>query len=240
MAHAAWKWMVVAAAVGAGVLACSGDDDGEGGPNPPPSNGFDAGVNEIRPGLGDDPGEPQGSPFTLPSGVTLAGTLYGANAESSDCGNGAKGNGSGVYVQVCVPLRNDTGGPVEVVFPPGLIVVSAAEGFQNGLLVERVVVVVPPTPPGPGGPPDGGTDPDATVVPLFTYCLNESQNPNDTGTPYKLGPVSSDSAVKELLGLLQGKRIDSDKDVDVVQDAIYSITEGKGLTLDDRNRIGKL
>lgn len=239
MAHAAWKWMVVAAAVGAGVLACSGDDDGGDGPNPPPG-GFDAGVNEVRPGLGDDPGEPEGSPFTLPPGVTVSGTVFGANDVTSDCGNGAPGNGSGVYVQVCVPVRNSTGGPVEVVFPPGLIVVSAAEGFQNGLLVERVVVTVPATPPGPGGPPDGGTDPDAHVVPLFTYCLNESQNPNDTGTPYKLGPVTSDAALKDLLRLLEGKRIDTEDDVDVVQDAIYSITEGKGLTLDDRNAIDKL
>ncbi|QSQ25049.1 hypothetical protein JY651_08995 [Pyxidicoccus parkwayensis] len=238
MAHAAWKWMAVAAAVGAAVLACGGDDD-EGGTNNPPT-GIDAGVNEVRPGLGDDPGEPLGTQFNLPTGVTVSGTVYGADDLTSDCGNGAPGNGSGVYVQVCVPLRNSTGGPVEVVFPPGLVIVSTSEGFQNGLLVERVVITVPPTPPGPGGPPDGGTDPDATVVPLFTYCLNESQNPNEKGTPYKLGPVTSDSALKELLQLLSGKRIDSPEDVDVVQEALYSITESKGLTAEDRAAINKL
>lgn len=239
MAHAAWKWMVVATGVGLGVLACGDDDDGDGGTNPPPG-GFDAGVNVFRPGLGDDEGEPLGTPFTLPSGVTVSGTVYGADDVTSDCGNGVPGNGSGVYVQVCVPLRNSTGAPLEVVFPPGLIVTSAAEGFQSGLLVERVVVTVPPTNPGPGAPPDGGTDPDATVVPLFTYCLNESQLPNETGTPYKLGVVTSDADLKELLNLLQGKRIDTPDDVGVVQNAIYSITEGKGLTVEDRSAIDDL
>lgn len=242
MAHAAWKWMVVAAGVGAAVLACSGDGDGDGGKPPPPVNAFDAGVNEVRPGLGNDPGEPQGTPFSLPPGVTVSGNVYGAaNDSTSDCGNGAPGNGSGVYVRVCVPLRNATGAPVEVVFPPGLIIITAAEGFQHGLLVERVVVRVPPTRGGPGGQlPDGGTDPDAVVVPLFTYCLNESKDPSDTGIPYTIGPVTSDSALRELLDLLANKRIDTAEDVDVVQDAIYSITERKGLTMDDRNAINKL
>ncbi|WP_164018393.1 hypothetical protein [Pyxidicoccus trucidator] len=234
MAHAAWKWLVVAVGVGAGVLACSGDDD-EGTDDPPGT-----GENEVRPGLGDDPGEPRGTPFTLPAGVTVSGTVFGADDLSSDCGNGVPGNGSGEYVQVCVPLRNSTGAPVQVVFPPGLVIVSASEGFQNGLLVERVVVTVPPTDNGSGGPPDGGTDPEAEVVPLFTYCLNESQNPNERGTPYRIGPVTSDAALQELLGLLADKRIDSEDDADVVQDAIYSITEGKGLTASDRDDIDDL
>jgi hypothetical protein len=230
------KWVV--GVVGAAALACGGDD-APGGLPPP---GLDAGVNEVRPGLGDDPGEPLGPPFTLPPGVTVGGTVYGADDLTSDCGNGAPGNGSGVYVQVCVPLRNSAGAPVEVVFPPGLVIVSAAEGFQKGLLVERIVVTVPPTPPGPGGPVDGGTAPtqESHVVPLFTYCLNESQNPNETGTPYALGPVTSDPALRELLGLLEGRRIDTEDEVDAVQDAVYSITEGKGLTARDRDELARI
>ncbi|WP_163998322.1 hypothetical protein [Pyxidicoccus caerfyrddinensis] len=235
MAHVAWKWLVVAAAVGAGVLACDGDDDGDDGTDTP-----DAGVNEVRPGLGDDPGDPLGTPFTLPSGVAVSGPVYGAHDITDDCGNGAPGHGSGEFVKVCVPLRNTTGGPVEVVFPPGLVIVAASETFQNGLLVERVVVTVPPTPPGPGGLPDGGVDTGAHVVPLFTYCLNEALLPNDTGTPYRMGPVTSDSALKELLGLVDGKRVSGEEEVDVVQHAIYSITESKGLTSGDRADLADL
>ncbi|MBZ4417740.1 hypothetical protein [Myxococcus sp. RHSTA-1-4] len=228
MAHVAWKWLVVAAGVGVGVLAC-GDDDDDGNGNP-----TGEGTNVVRPGMGEDEGEPRGKPLNLPAGIVISGDLYGANDITDDCGKQEPGNGSGEYVRVCVPLRNTTGGPIQVEFPPGLTLITRSEGYQNGLLVERVVVEVPPTPGGPGGLPDGGPDPDAYVVPLFTYCLNEERTPSDTGTPYKLGNVTDDAAITELLGLVKGKNIDTDDEVDAVQHAIYSITERTGLTSRDR------
>ena len=64
MAHAAWKWMAVAAALGSGVFAgCS--DKGGGGPGSDDKTdaGSDGtGENLVRPGLGDDEGTPQGTP----------------------------------------------------------------------------------------------------------------------------------------------------------------------------------
>ncbi|AEI68122.1 hypothetical protein [Corallococcus macrosporus] len=245
MAQAAWKWMVVAAAVGAGVMACDG---GGGGPNnPPPINGLDAGTNVFRPGLGDDEGEPEGTPFTLPEGLSYAGTTVGADDITGECQNpGTESSGSGTYVRVCVPLRNDTGAPVEVVFPPGLIVVSTSEGRgQNGLLIERTIITVPPTPPGPGGrddagTPDGGVEENAFIVPLNMYCLNEALDPSNPYITYRVGNVTSDEALQELLRLLEGKVIDSLDDVGVVQHALYSITESHGLTTEDREDIDDL
>ncbi|AKQ65332.1 putative lipoprotein [Myxococcus hansupus] len=247
MAHAAWKWAVVAAAVGAGILACTGDDDDGGGNRPPPSNEFDAGVNEFRPGLGEDDGEPVGTPFNLPTGISYAGTLRGASEFTGECENaGTESQGSGAYVRVCVPLRNDTGGPVEVTFPPGIVVVSTSEGRnQNGLLIERSIITVPPTPPGPGGrddagTPDGGVEENAFIVPLYMYCLNEERDPSNPYITYEVGPITSDAALQELLRLLDGKRIDTPEKVSVVQDALYSITEGRGLTTPDREAINRL
>ncbi|WP_141621534.1 hypothetical protein [Myxococcus sp. AB036A] len=244
MAQAAWKWMVVAAAVGAGALACGG---GGGGPNPPPPGGFDAGVNVFRPGLGEDEGEPQGTPLSLPEGISIADTLRGAEEFTGECENArVASQGSGAYVRVCVPLRNDTGAPVEVEFPPGLVVVSTSEGRgQNGLLIERTILVVPPTPPGPGGrddagTPDGGAEENAYIVPLYMYCLNEQRDPSNQYMTYAVGPVTSDDALQELLRLLEGKVIDSSDDVGVVQNAIYSITERRGLTTEDRDAIDDL
>lgn len=243
MAQAAWKWMVVAAAVGAGVVAC----DGGGGNNPPPSHGIDAGVNVFRPGLGEDDGAPQGTPFSLPEGVSFAGTLRGAAEVSGECENASvESQGSGALVRVCVPLRNDTGAPVEVEFPPGLVVVSTSEGRgQNGLLIERTILVVPPTPPGPGGrddagTPDGGVEENVYIVPLYMYCLNEERDPSNEFMTYAVGPITSDDALQELLRLLEGKVIDSSEDVGVVQNALYSITEGRGLTTPDRDAINDL
>ncbi|MFP2960526.1 hypothetical protein ACLEPN_22565 [Myxococcus sp. 1LA] len=250
MAQAAWKWMVVAAAVGAGILACGDDDDGGGGPNNPRLDGgvqFDAGVNVFRPGLGEDDGEPEGTPFTLPAGISFAGTLIGADEVTGECENASvESQGTGNYVRVCVPLRNDTGGPVEVEFPPGLIVVATSEGrAQNGLLIERTIITVPPTPRGPGGrddagTPDGGVDEGAFIVPIYMYCLNEARDPSNPFITYAVGPVTSDDALQELLRLLNGKVIDSAEDISAVQDAIYSITEGRGLTTPDRDAIADL
>ncbi len=247
MAHAAWKWTVVAAAVGLGFLACGDDDDDGRGGNPPPSNQFDAGVNVFRPGLGEDEGEPQGTAFSLPTGVSYAGTIRGAAELSGECENASTDpRGSGAYVRVCVPLRNDTGVSMEVEFPPGLIVVATSEGRnQNGLLIERSIITVPPTPPGPGGrddagTPDGGVEENAFIVPLYMYCLNEERDPSSPYITYAVGPVTTDDALQELLRLLDGKRIDSSEDVSVVQNALYSITEGRGLTTPDRNAINGL
>ncbi|MCE9672737.1 hypothetical protein LY474_33520 [Myxococcus stipitatus] len=247
MAHAAWKWVVVAvAAVGAGLVACSDDDDE--GPGPGPGDGWDAGVDKVRPGFGEDPGDIVGTAFTFPPGVELAGPIYGADDETGECGNGVSPLGTGQAVRICVPLRNLSGAPVLVTFPPGFTTVYIGESrYQNGALMDRERVNVPPTRGGPGGidagtdgGTDGGIDPDAFVVPLHLYCLNERRAPSESGAPYALGPVSTDEDLQELLRLLSGKLIESQDDINVVQTALYSITEGRGLTKVDRDAIDDL
>lgn len=245
MAHAAWKWMVVAAAVGAGVLACSDDGDGDGGGR---TDGgpitFDAGVNKERPGFGEDPGTPVGTTLTLPPGVEIVGPLYGANDSTKDCGNGVAPVGTGPAVLVCVPLRNNTGAPVMMTFEPGLIMMNSGPSrIQNGMLMDRVRINLPPTGIGSGGidaGTDGGTEEELYVVPFHLYCLNEARNPSEQDGPFALGPISTDPDIRELLGLLEGKTIDDEDEADVVQDALYSITEYNGLTEEDRAALRKL
>ncbi|MCP3168593.1 hypothetical protein [Myxococcus qinghaiensis] len=246
MAHAAWKWMVVATAVGAaGVLACSDDgDDGDGGRTDGGPITFDAGVNKERPGFGEDPGAPVGTTFTLPPGVEIVGPLYGASDATKDCGNGVAPVGTGPAVLVCVPLRNNTGAPVQVTFPPGLVMLNVSPSrIQNGMLMGRVRINVPPTGIGPGGidgGADGGGEEELYVVPFHLYCLNEARGPSEQDGPFELGPVSTDPDILELLNLLEGKTIDDEDEADVVQDALYSITEYNGLTEEDREAIRKL
>ncbi|MCP3098569.1 hypothetical protein LZ198_06735 [Myxococcus sp. K15C18031901] len=242
MAHSAWKWMVVAVTVvGVGVAACSDDDE----PGPGPSDGgFDAGVNKERPGFGEDPGTIIGTAFTFPSGVELAGPIYGADEVTGECDNGVSPLGTGQAVRICVPLRNLSGAPVLVTFPPGLTMIHVGDSrIQNGMLIGRIRVNVPPTGGGPGGidaGTDGGVDPNAFVVPLHLYCLNEQRGPSELNAPYALGPVSTDEDIQELLRLLEGKVIDDQDAIDVVQHALYSITEGNGLTKEDRDAIDDL
>lgn len=72
------------------------------------------------------------------------------------------------------------------------------------------------------------------------YCLNEERDPSNEFMTYAVGPITSDDALQELLRLLEGKVIDSSEDVGVVQNALYSITEGRGLTTPDRDAINDL
>ncbi|TQF11066.1 hypothetical protein FJV41_36165 [Myxococcus llanfairpwllgwyngyllgogerychwyrndrobwllllantysiliogogogochensis] len=244
MAHAAWKWVVVAAAVGAGVLACSDDDDGGGGGTDGGPITFDAGVNKQRPGFGEDPGAPVGTTFAFPPGVEIAGELYGANDSTKDCGNGVAPVGTGPAVLVCVPLRNNTGAPVLMTFEPGLVMMNTAPSrIQNGMLMDRVLINLPPTGIGPGGidaGTDGGTEEEVYVVPFHLYCLNQERAPSEQDGTFAFGPVSTDPDIQELLRLLRGKTIDNEDEANVVQDAIYSITEYNGLTDDDRKALAGL
>ncbi|AGC46390.1 putative lipoprotein [Myxococcus stipitatus DSM 14675] len=238
MAHAAWKWMVVVAGVGAGVLACS-ENGGGGG-----LITFDAGVNKERPGFGEDPGAPVGNPFNFPPGIELAGDPYGASDADGDCGNGVAPQGTGQGVLVCVPLRNLSGAPVTMTFEPALVMLSAsASRYQNGMLMDRIRITIPPTGIGPGGidaGPDAGSEEKPFLVPLHMYCINEKRAPSEEGVPYRLGPVSTDPDILTLLRLLQNKAIKSQDDITIVQDALYNITEYNGLTSEDERRIASL
>jgi hypothetical protein len=247
MAHAAWKWMAVAAALGSGVFAaCS--ENGGGGPNEDdPDSGVvvpGEGENVFRPGLGDDEGTPQGTPLSLPEGVRVTGKIIGVDASEGECqGASIPPAGSGGAVWACMKLENTSGAPVQVTLPPGMMITSDTGEGQNGLLVENVYFTVPPT-LNTGGI-DAGTDagtggPTYFVVPLHLYCLNESKSPSFDRMEYSLGNVTNDPALRELLSLLAGKTIDTEEEGEAVQGAIYSITEGKGLTSDDREALARI
>lgn len=209
---------------------------------------YRAQANVVRPGLGDDGGLPVGAPLRLPAGVALAAPIRGVE-DGTDCGDGSRG--SGFNVMVCLSLCNTTAGPVIVTLPAGLTVVAKTAGpYQNGLLVETVVVEVPPTPCGPGGIPldRDGAEVEREGAPLSKagfpvqlnlYCLNESGQPSEAGIRYALGPVSSDPAIQDLLGRI-GERTLDEEAADAVQDALYSITEGRGLTWTDEQKLKAL
>ena len=193
------------------------------------------------PGMGNEPGVPAGEQFKLPKGVSLAGELTGVEYWDSSP-NGCGYDGSGTEVLVRMTLQRDSiGGPLTVEFPPGLIITSASEYFQGGLLVERVLVPLPPRQPGAGPP--------RCTVTLLLNCLNQSLNPSEDGNSYKFGPVTSSPLIKDLLKKLAGKktllsqypsRTAWEKTTKVVQDALWSLTEYKGLTSEDLRYIAEL
>lgn len=206
--------------------------------------------NVVRPGLGEDPGAPETTPFALPPGVRLAGTIRGADEESGECeAPGAEPGGTGVYVRVCVPLENLSGSPVQIEFPAGLVLVATSEGrAQNGLLIERTLVTVPPTMRGGAGcrrvederAGQEAQDPCVFVVPLYLYCLNEERDPSSPFITYAFSGVTNDRALREMLSLLDGKAVRTKEQIGLVQEALYNITEGRGLRPQDRAVLNQL
>lgn len=197
-------------------------------------------VNKLRPGLGDDAGEPVTTPFALPEGVRVLGDAVGAD-ENGKCPD--DGDFGTIYrdVQVCLPVCYVGRNVANVVFPPGLVITTASEGFQRGLLVEREVIPVPPiscTAAGPAVSPDrDGKRPlpkGAFWLRLSTFCLNESQNPASSDGRYRLAGVTADPELLALAQFLAGRDLSTPEANKVAQQAIYGITEHKGLNWQHR------
>jgi hypothetical protein len=192
------------------------------------------------PGMGDTPGTPQGEPFKLPAGITLKGEIVGNDDFMS--GQDCVVDGQGYAVTVKMKLHRDSAGtgPIEVVFPAGLVIVSASEGFQSGLLVERVVVTIPPVPPG-----SGGSD---CQVTLMLFCLNANLKASKPSAKYRLGVVTNSEQIKNFIQKVSGKKIsysaypagnkeDYFTNSGFLQVALWDITDGEGLTKENLGNI---
>lgn len=186
------------------------------------------------PGFGSDTRPPQGTPFVLPAGLEIAGPIVGADDDGNCPKPYTRDVGSGLDVRVCVPIRNRTGGGVTVIFPPGLVLVSASEGFQNGLLVEKEVLVVPPYTVS-GNKLRDKEDTDIVYVPVHTYCLNKNREPTIPGKRYSLGPVSSHAGLSELYAFMADKSFKQDgQRVEALQEVVWEIVKDGRFTAQHR------
>jgi hypothetical protein len=194
------------------------------------------------PGMGEMPGEPEGTLFKLPAGVRLVGEIEGQEDGSSSRDCVFDGQGFNVMVKMKLKRDSSVSGPLTVEFPPGLVIVSTAEGFQHGLLVERIVVTIPPIQPGPGG--------DECQVSLLLFCLNSARRTSDATARYKFGPITSSKLLQDLIKRLRGKKInyrefeDGDpvwfENQEKIQTAIWQLTDGRGLRETDIQYLNEL
>jgi hypothetical protein len=210
------------------LFACSKDNDKEDDPMPEFPDGK---AGEI-PGFGEADGEPEGTLFRLPDGVELVEEIRGnENGRSND---DCLYDGQGYNVMVKIKLRRylPGGSPIRVEFPAGLVIVTTSEGRnQNGLLIEKAIVELPPMMQG-----GAGSRCDLT---LLLVCANQKRDPSSSYHTYKFGPVTNSSLIKDLIKRLSGKKISySDYTsaqeeqrktaMQAVQDALYSLTDGRG------------
>ncbi|QPQ55874.1 hypothetical protein IC614_04625 [Allosphingosinicella flava] len=231
------KWLyivaLVATSVASPVLAQS-----RSGAN---DKGRPAGVNKIRPGLGDDPGDPEVSPW-LPPGVEIDGPITGVDAEEQECEGKSMTVGSGRSVQVCAafcfnpedarwtPTYDANGEPTgRFEFARGFTLISEYQDGQNGLLVERVRINQPLPFCAAGGGEDEEEEREKFIVQLNMYCLNAKKSPSFDRLQYRAAGVTQDEDLQELLAILDRKQITTQEHKDLVQDAIWEITEKEGL-----------
>lgn len=182
--------------------------------------GGDSGTGPKPPALPFD--HPTGTPFTLPTGVTTVGALKGPDGS---CDAATRVGFSAQLVEVCITLHNSTANTITTIFPPRIVLISKSGDVQNGTQVQPVSVPVP-------------VGRDTTVV-LELYCVNLSRHATAPGDEYTLGVISDNAGLQEIATILANKVIDESSVWDV-QDAIWEVSDGDGLTAETRTNLQSL
>jgi hypothetical protein len=119
-------------------------------------------------GIGENAGKPSTTPFKLPAGFRF---VERPNKPFDPDIKKLHGNVNTFYADVHIEVTRDSlkvDAPTQITFPPGLVMLCVAPSrIQNGMLMGRVRINVPPTGIGPGGSRD------TITINLGLACLNE-------------------------------------------------------------------
>ncbi|WP_315822462.1 hypothetical protein [Paraflavitalea speifideaquila] len=122
-----------------------------------------------EPGLGQNEGIPEGTPFKLPRGMRF---VQRPNKAFDPNPKLLLGNANTFYADVNIEINRDSvqvGAPTFITFEPALVMLSAASSrYQNGMFMDRIRITIPPTGIGPGGLRD------TITVYIGLVCLNKS------------------------------------------------------------------
>lgn len=200
-------------------VACGGGVESGEGPGPLPDDG-------TRPGIGPSLAAPTGAPYALPAGVDLVSPIPGYDLDCIPQEQQAQEEkGSGSLVRVCMTLRNNSSQPKTVELPAGLILVSEDLSSQNGILAQAVPLEIPAQ--------------QTLAVALHMYCINETRAPTAPWDSYHLGPITQDARLREIISLVADKFLPVPGQEEV-QSAITHVTDGAGLTSQDRQELNNL
>jgi len=227
--------VLVLAACGGGGAVDSGSPSDSGTGNPVPADSPGSGGlpgpssgTELHAGIGASNAQPTGRPYVWSQEVQVEQPIKGDDPFCIPSNQPATPRiGRGGLVRVCLGFRNTRAVPVTVTLPPGLIFVSNELQSQNGLVLTNTPIVVPPS---------------ATTwyAPVYLYCLNLGRLPTTGGqNTYKTGPLTDDTSLLELLALLKDKQVPLSFEFKL-QQILWDITDGTGLTQDDRNALAAL
>ena len=120
-------------------------------------------------------------------------------------------------VNVCFRLKNTTSHPIEIRFPPRLIVISKHTEDQNGVLIDAGQKVVIPAY-------------SMMWVDMALHCLNEKRRATRPDSEYEFGPVTDDPQLTEISEIVQSKDLKDHSSLLLLQQAIWQVTDRGGLT----------
>ncbi|KAK0351079.1 hypothetical protein LTR94_026423, partial [Friedmanniomyces endolithicus] len=123
-------------------------------------------------------------------------------------------------VRTSMAVLNTTSTPIRLELPAGLLFVSIDDETQNGLLINVEAFEIPP-----------GDEP--YFVKLTMWCANADRSPSSYTDEFELGPVTEDQKILRAIAQLAGRSL-TQRDAHIVQDIIWSATDGK--ELDDYHR----
>ncbi|RZJ16630.1 MAG: hypothetical protein EON91_12410 [Brevundimonas sp.] len=186
------------------------------------------------PGMRDNKEPPVGIPFVLPEGVELVEPILSYSFfDENDCKDPEEegptqelGNPAGA-VQLCLVFNNKTGGPINIGFPPGVIVESESTETQNGILIQSADIEVPAK---------------QVFVKLKFDCMNVTRGAPTgfSGARYRLGPVTQHPHIVEALRLLADRDLSSMNDGAAASAILADLYDGDPLTARHRAEIAEL
>lgn len=142
--------------------------------------------------------------YKLPDGLEID-SLYGYDDEIPESA-----------LPLYMVIRNSKDNDIEVTFPAGLVFGSDSVDYQYMMVLNDFAFTA--------------TGNGATTVILPTYCCNEDLDEPDDESFYAIEGRENDKETQELLDLVADKALTGDDAVLLVQDALFEITDGEGLT----------
>jgi hypothetical protein len=181
------------------------------------------------PGMGDAGGELEvEDPLSFEIGLSLIGDIVGFEVNNEPLGNPVGSGGQWVILDVLI--QNETDKLANFYLPGGAVVECQTEGYQHAICINRVDISI---------------EAEKTKnCKLLVYCINKGRSGSHPDITYLIKGISSSDRMMRLVEALEDKKIDvrdylpdNKAEFDAlcvnIQDVVWAITNGSGLSDDD-------
>lgn len=201
------------------------------------------------PGMGNAGGELEATPYAFHEDLQIGdltgvGSYLKSGASDVDVVIQGVAQGSGEEVIVTFEITNsNTEEWRSAYFRAGTVIEVDLPGYQNGILLAPVIVCLSPG--------------ETRIVTLYFYCVNRGLENSDGSASYKIVGVTESELMLELVTALAGKMVNYEHYMlyyqpreeaaefymgvkQMLQEIIWRITNGEGMTTDDYDYVGGL